>query len=62
MTLRRAALVVVLGALLASETLEDPNPPWWDYVLLENHPTLLQRIEMTRYYVTGRQPSRRSGL
>ncbi|MES1247421.1 MAG: M48 family metalloprotease [Actinomycetota bacterium] len=32
---------------LASITLEDPNPPWWDYALLENHPTLLQRIEMT---------------
>jgi Zn-dependent protease with chaperone function len=51
-----------LFQLFASETLEDPNPPWWDYVLLENHPTLLQRIEMTRYYVTRRQPSRRSGL
>jgi STE24 endopeptidase len=31
----------------ASITLDDPDPPWWDYVLLENHPTLLQRIEMT---------------
>jgi Zn-dependent protease with chaperone function len=39
-----------LFRLFASETLEDPSPPWWDYVLLENHPTLLQRIEMTRYY------------
>jgi len=42
-----------LFQLFASETLEDPNPPWWDYVLLENHPTLLQRIEMTRYYATS---------
>jgi STE24 endopeptidase len=41
-----------LFRLFASETLDDPNPPWWDYVLLENHPTLLQRIEMTRYYRT----------
>ncbi|HEY3577984.1 MAG TPA: M48 family metalloprotease [Gaiellaceae bacterium] len=39
-----------LFRLFASETLEDPSPPWWDYVFLENHPTLLQRIEMTRYY------------
>jgi STE24 endopeptidase len=39
-----------LFRLFGSETLEDPSPPWWDYVLLENHPTLLQRIEMTQYY------------
>jgi STE24 endopeptidase len=39
-----------LFRLFASETLDDPNPPWWDYVLLENHPTLMQRIEMTRYW------------
>jgi STE24 endopeptidase len=44
-----------LFQLFASETLEDPSPPWWDYVLLENHPTLLQRIEMTRYYATSAQ-------
>jgi STE24 endopeptidase len=40
-----------LFRLFASETLDDPSPPGWDYVFLENHPTLLQRIEMTRYYV-----------
>jgi STE24 endopeptidase len=39
-----------LFRLFASQTLDDPNPPWWDYVFLENHPTLMQRIEMTRYY------------
>ena len=39
-----------LFRLFAAETKEDPSPPWWDYVFLENHPTLLQRIEMTRYY------------
>jgi len=39
-----------LVRLFASERLEEPNPPWWDYVFLENHPTPLQRIEMTRYY------------
>jgi STE24 endopeptidase len=42
-----------LFRLFASETLEDPSPPWWDYVFLENHPTLLQRIEMTQYYATS---------
>jgi STE24 endopeptidase len=42
-----------LFTLFASETLGDPDPPWWDYVLLESHPTLLQRIEMTRLYATS---------
>jgi STE24 endopeptidase len=39
-----------LFRLFASETLDDPSPPGWDYVFLENHPTLLQRIEMTQYW------------
>jgi STE24 endopeptidase len=26
--------------------LAEPNPPTWDYVLLEDHPTVLQRIEL----------------
>ena len=39
-----------LFRLFVEETKEDPNPPWWDYVFLENHPTPLQRIEMARYY------------
>jgi STE24 endopeptidase len=42
-----------LFRLFATETLDDPDPPWWDYVFLENHPTLLQRIEMTRDYATS---------
>ena len=29
-----------------SVDLEQPNPPGWDYVLLENHPTLAQRLAM----------------
>ena len=41
-----------LFRLFVAETKEDPSPPWWDYVFLENHPTPLQRIEMTRYYAT----------
>jgi STE24 endopeptidase len=39
-----------LFRLFASQTLDDPSPPWWDYVFLENHPTLMQRIEMTDAY------------
>ena len=27
-------------------SLEQPNPPTWDYLWLENHPTLMQRIAM----------------
>jgi STE24 endopeptidase len=42
-----------LFGLFATETLDDPSPPWWDYVFLENHPTLLQRIEMAQYYATS---------
>jgi STE24 endopeptidase len=39
-----------LFRLFVGQTREDPNPPWWDYVFLENHPTLMQRIEMTQYW------------
>lgn len=39
-----------LFRLFVAETKDDPSPPWWDYVFLENHPTLLQRIEMTQYW------------
>ena len=27
-------------------TLSEPNPPLWDYVMLENHPTIMQRLAM----------------
>ena len=27
-------------------SLEQPNPSLWDYLWLENHPTLMQRIAM----------------
>lgn len=45
-----------LFRLFASETLDDPNPPWWDYVFLENHPTLIQRIEMAKAYAAAQSP------
>ena len=27
-------------------SLEEPSPPFWDYLWLEDHPTLMQRIAM----------------
>ena len=39
-----------LFANFVGATLSDPDPPTWDYVLLENHPTLLQRAELARLY------------
>ena len=31
-------------------SLEEPSPPLWDYVWLETHPTLMQRIAMAERY------------
>ena len=42
-------------------SLEDPNPGVLDYLWLENHPTLMQRIAMTRAWAargSGGRPSR----
>lgn len=33
---------------LARESLTNPNPPSWSYVLYADHPTIMQRIAMTR--------------
>lgn len=30
----------------ARTSLQQPDPSWWDYVWLEDHPTLLQRVEL----------------
>jgi Zn-dependent protease with chaperone function len=35
-------------------TLEEPDPPLWDYAFLENHPTIAQRIAMTNAFSSGR--------
>jgi STE24 endopeptidase len=37
-------------------TLEEPDPPLWDYAFLENHPTIAQRIAMTNAF-SGRADS-----
>ena len=29
-------------------SLQDPSPPEWVHVLLDDHPTALQRVEMAR--------------
>ncbi len=34
-------------------TLSQPDPPTWDYILLENHPTLTQRLAMVKAYATS---------
>jgi STE24 endopeptidase len=34
----------------ASVDLQQPNPPGWSYVWLDNHPTLIQRIAMARAF------------
>jgi STE24 endopeptidase len=33
---------------LATKSLSDPDPPFWAYALYENHPTIMQRIEMAQ--------------
>jgi STE24 endopeptidase len=38
-------------------TLSDPDPPTWDYVLLENHPTIMQRLAMVRAYAASEAQS-----
>jgi Zn-dependent protease with chaperone function len=35
-------------------TLEEPDPPAWDYVFLENHPTIAQRLAMVRAFSSSR--------
>ncbi|HYV14388.1 MAG TPA: M48 family metalloprotease [Conexibacter sp.] len=39
---------------LATTSLGDPDPPTWIYVLDENHPTIAQRIAMTRAWEARR--------
>jgi STE24 endopeptidase len=35
-------------------TLSQPSPPTWDYVMLENHPTIMQRIAMVQAWRSHR--------
>jgi STE24 endopeptidase len=36
-----------LFRLFTRTSLQDPTPPWWAHVLLDNHPTALDRIEQS---------------
>ena len=44
--------------LFARTSLEQPSPPLLDYLFLENHPTLMQRIAMARAWQLSDRPSR----
>ena len=37
-------------------SLAQPNPPTWSYVMLENHPTLMQRIAMAEAWKRENEP------
>jgi len=37
-------------------SLEEPSPPLWDYLWLENHPTLMQRLAMAQRWREARRP------
>jgi STE24 endopeptidase len=41
-------------------SLQEPDPPTWDYLLLETHPTLAQRIAMTEAWIKRSAAPRRS--
>jgi STE24 endopeptidase len=41
-------------------SLQEPNPPTWDYLWLENHPTLAQRIAMAEAWLRRSAGPRRS--
>jgi len=44
-----------LFARFARTSLQQPNPPTWDYVMLETHPTIMQRIAMTKVWRARRR-------
>jgi STE24 endopeptidase len=45
-TTRDPAAARTLFAKFSRTSLQEPSPPTWDYLLLENHPTIAQRIAM----------------
>jgi STE24 endopeptidase len=38
-------------------SLEEPSPPLWDYLWLENHPTLMQRLAMAQRWREAKPPA-----
>jgi STE24 endopeptidase len=45
----------------SSVDLAQPSPPTWDYVLLENHPTVMQRIAMVEAFRNRRAEASPAG-
>jgi STE24 endopeptidase len=45
----------------AESSLAEPNPPTWDYLLLETHPTLAQRIAMAEEWKRRKAREREAG-
>jgi STE24 endopeptidase len=41
-------------------SLQEPDPPTWDYLWLETHPTIAQRIAMVQAWASSRSAGRRS--
>lgn len=53
---RDPAAATALFKRFVSTTLDEPNPSTWEYLMLENHPTIAQRIAMAeawRAYATS---------
>ncbi len=45
-----------------TSSLQEPSPPTWDYVLLEDHPTLIQRIAMVEAWQASQARQRRQAI
>lgn len=56
-TTRDPAAAQDLFIAFARTSVQPPDPPGWDYVLLEDHPTLLQRVELARAWELTRRAS-----
>jgi STE24 endopeptidase len=44
----------------ATSSLAEPNPPTWDYVMLETHPTIMQRVAMVAAWAAREKPGTRA--
>jgi len=53
---RDPAAAKALFKSFARTSLDDPSPPLWDYVMLENHPTLAQRFALAERWRTRNAP------
>jgi STE24 endopeptidase len=54
---RDPAAATALFRSFARTSLEQPDPPLWDYVLFQNHPTLAQRIAMAQRWAQSARKS-----